>query len=80
MITAAQIKAARALLDWTQEHLADRAIISKSAVARLERGDVDTRTSTLKAVQEALEAAGIEFLADGGKGIGVRLNLTRRGG
>jgi predicted transcriptional regulator len=80
MITAAQIRAARALLGWTQDQLADRAIVSKSAVARLERGEVDSRTSTLKAVQDALEAAGVEFLADSGKGVVVRLGTPGRAG
>ena len=80
MITAAQIRAARALLGWTQDELADRAIVPKSAVARLERGEVDPRLSTLKAVRGALEAAGIEFLAGGGKGVIVRIGSPRRAG
>ncbi len=73
MITARQIRAARALLGWSQQQLADKAIVSVNALARLERGKVDPRLSTLAAVEKALTKAGIEFISGGGKGEGVRL-------
>lgn len=73
MITARQIRAARALLGWSQQQLADKAIVSLNAVTRLERGEVDTRMSTLMAVQKALTNEGIEFISAGEKGEGVRL-------
>jgi transcriptional regulator with XRE-family HTH domain len=73
MITPRQIRAARALLDWSQQQLADKAIISLNALARLERGVVDPRMSTLDAVERALIRAGIEFIPAGDKGEGVRL-------
>jgi transcriptional regulator with XRE-family HTH domain len=73
MITARQIRAARALLGWSQQELADRAIISLNALNRLERGEVDPRVSTLMAVHKALADAGVEFLPIGEKGEGVRL-------
>lgn len=73
MITARQIRAARALLGWSQQQLADRAIISLNALNRLEREEVDPRVSTLMAVHKALREAGVEFLSAGEKGEGVRL-------
>ncbi|MFT3810072.1 MAG: helix-turn-helix domain-containing protein [Micropepsaceae bacterium] len=73
MISPRQIRAARALLGWSQQKLADSAIVSVNAVTRLERGDVDPRVSTVVALQKALSKAGIEFLAAGDKGEGVRL-------
>lgn len=73
MITARQIRAARALLGWSQQALADQSVLSLNAVARLENGRADTRVSTLTAVQETLVRAGIEFLPAGMKGEGVRL-------
>ena len=73
MITARQIRAARALLGWSQQTLADRAVISLNALVRLESGRADTRISTLNAVQTALVRAGIEFLPAAAKGEGVRL-------
>lgn len=73
VISARQIRAARALLGWSQQQLADRAIISLNAVARLEKGIVDSRISTVQAVEAALSKAGVEFIARNEKGEGVRL-------
>lgn len=74
MISSRQIRAARALLGWSQQDLADRAIVSVNAIRKLEGGHVDPRWSTISAVKAALEAAGIEFqYADTTKGEGVRL-------
>jgi predicted transcriptional regulator len=73
MISPRQIRAARALLGWSQQLLADNAIVSVNAVARLERGEVDPRMSTLMAVHKALTEAGIEFLPADVRGEGVRL-------
>ncbi|HLO76593.1 MAG TPA: helix-turn-helix domain-containing protein [Magnetospirillum sp.] len=74
MISARQIRAARALLGWSQQELADKAIISVNAIRRLEGAQVDARMSTVAAVKAALEAAGIEFqFADATRGEGVRL-------
>lgn len=78
MITARQIRAARALLGWSQQQLADKAIVSINAVTRLERGEVDPRVSTLTAVEQALTKAGVEFIsADERKGEGVRLSSAK---
>ena len=74
MISPRQIRAARGLLGWSQQELADKAIVSVNAVNRLERGQVDPRVSTLTAVDKALGRAGVEFLAAGDKGEGVRLS------
>jgi predicted transcriptional regulator len=77
MITARQIRAARALLGWSQQHLADKAIVSLNALARLEKGVVDSRVSTVLAIQKALAKAGIEFLEADQKGEGVRLKSPK---
>lgn len=68
MITANQIRAARAYLGWSQNELADRAIVSASTVRFIENERVDPRASTLTAIRRALEKGGIEFLP----GEGVR--------
>ena len=73
MITARQIRAGRALLGWSQQELADRAVLSRNAVAKIERGEVDPRTSTLQAVRQVLEKGGVIFVAASGRlGEGVR--------
>jgi predicted transcriptional regulator len=77
MITSRQIRAARALLGWSQQQLADKAIVSLNAVARLENGVVDSRISTVQSVQRALVKAGIEFLDADQKGEGVRLKSPK---
>lgn len=70
MITPRQIRAARALLGWSQQDLADKVVVSVNTIARLERGEADTRSSTLRKVQIALELGGVEFTV---RGEGVRL-------
>jgi DNA-binding XRE family transcriptional regulator len=76
MITPGQIRAGRALLGWSQAVLADRAILSLSALIRLENGKSDARSSTVLAIQEALEKGGIEFIpGTDRRGPGVRLVL-----
>jgi predicted transcriptional regulator len=77
MITSRQIRAARALLGWSQQQLADKAIVSLNAVARLEKGMVDSRISTMQAIQKAFVRAGVEFLDADQKGEGVRLKSPK---
>ena len=77
MITPRQIRAARALLGWSQQRLADKAIISLNALARLEKGGVDSRVSTVLAVQKALTKAGVEFIDADQRGEGVRLRSPK---
>jgi predicted transcriptional regulator len=72
MVTPRQIRAARSLLGWSQQSLADKAVVSINALARLEKAKVDSRISTIRAVENALIRGGIEFLAAGQFGEGVR--------
>ncbi|WP_375567551.1 multiprotein-bridging factor 1 family protein [Oceaniradius stylonematis] len=71
MITARQSRAARALLGWTQETLADKARVSLTALKRLESGNrLEVYESTRDQVRRALEAAGVVLLAtDKGEGV-----------
>ncbi len=79
MITAAQLRAARALLGIDQRELAERSGLSLPTIQRMEasegviRGNVDS----LKKLVGALDAAGIELISDhavsSGGGRGVRL-------
>jgi predicted transcriptional regulator len=77
MITPAQIRAGRALLDWKQTELAERAGVSVISIKNVERGATDPRASTLKAIQSAFEDGGLVFLEpgdtrDGGPGLRLR--------
>lgn len=66
MITKYQIRAARSLLAWDQSDLAKASGLSLTSVATLEQGKASPRPSTWRAIQRALEDAGIEFLPDPG--------------
>ena len=71
MITGRQVRAARALLNWTQEMLAEKAVVALTALKRLEseRG-LPVHESTRDQVRRALEAAGIVFIeSDRGRGV-----------
>jgi transcriptional regulator with XRE-family HTH domain len=74
MLTPAQCRAARGLLSWNQQQLADAAGIGVATVRLFEAGKGKQRRSTLKLITQALEAAGVE-LTNGGQP-GVRLRKT----
>jgi len=79
MITSRQVRAARALLGWTQETLADKALIALTALKRLEsENNSPVREDTRHQVVKALEAAGIVFL-DSDRGQGILLVSNTRG-
>jgi transcriptional regulator with XRE-family HTH domain len=79
MLTSDQIRAARALLRWSAQDLADKADIGISTVQRMENaeGVPSASSKNLEAVQRTLEKAGVEFITENGGGPGVR--LRRRG-
>jgi len=61
VITRVQIKAARALLGWSQADLAEKAAVATSTLADFERGHRSPVPNNLDAIRSALEAAGISF-------------------
>jgi transcriptional regulator with XRE-family HTH domain len=71
MITARQTRAARALLGWTQETLAEKALVSLTALKRLESpNDLTVFESTYDQVRRTLEGSGIVFLtSEQGEGV-----------
>ena len=74
--TIRQVKAARALLGWSQGDLAQHSGVSEPTIARLEAEDglLGGRPDTAAKIIRALTEAGIEFLLKNGGGAGVRLN------
>ena len=75
LIYAAQIRAARGLLNWSQGELAECAGVSKQSVTRIENGMADPRFSTMTALNEAIRSAGVE-MAEDANGI-VQLSISR---
>ena len=78
MLTPAQCRAARGLIDWSQMDLAERAGVGIVTIRQLEAGNHEPRRATLDVVRRALEAAGVEFIAENGGGPGVRLRKMQR--
>lgn len=80
MVTTRQIKAARALLGWSQAILAQRSGVSEPTIARLEfeDGKLGGREGTAAKIRTAIEAAGVEFIEENGGGLGVRLRKRSR--
>lgn len=66
MITINQCRAARGLLDWTQQDLADASGLSKTAINNFEKGHSDIKNESLRAIRLAFESADIEFLEEDG--------------
>jgi transcriptional regulator with XRE-family HTH domain len=74
MITREQCRAARALLDWSQQDLAERAKVGLSTVRDFEKGRHTPHGPNIAAIIGTLEAGGVAFLPAGdGAGPGVRL-------
>lgn len=72
-ITAAHVRAARSLLDWTAQKLAMKAAVSFSSIRRLETDFGSVKQETVDAVLEALTAAGIRFTVDEAGAIAIAL-------
>ncbi len=65
-LTPQLVKAARALMDWQQKDLAHAAGLSLSAIKSFEHASPGTRQRTHRAIRDALESHGIDFLSSGG--------------
>ena len=80
MLTAAQMRAARALVGMEQRALAEASGVSLPTIQRMEasQGVVRGVIESLMKVMGALEAAGVEFInegaasSDGGRGVRLR--------
>jgi len=78
MITDAQCRAGRGLLNWSQQALAEAAGVGVVTIRQIEGGQTQPRRATLQAVRLAMEHAGIEFIPENGGGPGVRLRARQR--
>jgi transcriptional regulator with XRE-family HTH domain len=72
-ITPMQVRAARGLLDWSRDRLAETSGVPKRTLVRFEGAEAAPRQGTIDAIRAALEAAGVEFIDENGGGPGVRL-------
>jgi transcriptional regulator with XRE-family HTH domain len=77
MITPAQSRAARGLIEWSQEQLAQASHLGLSTIRDFEKGRRVPTHNNLAAIRRALEEAGVTFLTVGditSGGAGVRFN------
>jgi transcriptional regulator with XRE-family HTH domain len=73
MVTSAQLRAARALLNWSVRDLAERAGVHRNTISRIETEET-VGGHAISTLRQALEEAGVAFLdGDGELGPGVRL-------
>lgn len=74
LINARQVRAGRALLGWTQQRLADQALLAVNTLRAVEKGQRNSKDESVAAIRKALVKAGIVFISDGVMGEGVRLS------
>jgi transcriptional regulator with XRE-family HTH domain len=78
MLSPAQLRAARAIVGWSREELADESGMSPQAIREFELGSSDPKMGTVQKWKRALEAAGVAFLDETeSDGPGVRLKKVR---
>ena len=79
MFSPSQIRAARALVGWSQTDVAIGAGLSVPTVKRAEaEGGIRVSEDAMLAIGNALKKAGVEFIAENGGGAGVRLRKAKR--
>ena len=71
-ITAAQCRAARGLLAWSQEELATNALVSRATVADFEANARRPMRNNLASMRDCMFAAGVEFTDEKEGGVGVK--------
>jgi DNA-binding transcriptional regulator YiaG len=77
-MTPTQCRAARALLEMTQPVLAHEAGLGLSTIVDFEKKRRAVSDQAVKAIQDALERGGVEFIDENGGGPGVRLRKRQR--
>jgi transcriptional regulator with XRE-family HTH domain len=76
-LTAAQCRAARALIEWSQAQLSQSAGIDIQTIAEFERRARSPDETTRRRLRATLEAAGVILIAENGGGAGARLKFSR---
>ena len=77
-VTSAQVRMARAALDWTVRDLADATGLHRNTINNIEVGRYAGDPKTLDLIEKTLRSAGVEFIDENGGGPGVRLKKTTK--
>jgi hypothetical protein len=76
-LTAAQCRAARALIEWSLAQLSQSAAIDMQTIADFEKRFRAADETTRRRLRVTLEAAGVVFIGENGGGAGARLKFNR---
>jgi transcriptional regulator with XRE-family HTH domain len=76
-VTSAQVRMARAALNWTVRDLAEAAKLHRNTITNIETGKYAGDSATLEAIATVLTRAGVEFIDENGGGPGVRLRKQK---
>jgi transcriptional regulator with XRE-family HTH domain len=77
-VTSAQVRMARAALNWTVRDLAEATGLHRNTISNIEVGRYAGDQTTLELLEKTLKAAGIEFIEENGGGPGVRLRKSSK--
>jgi DNA-binding XRE family transcriptional regulator len=77
-VTSAQVRMARAALNWTVRDLAEAAGLHRNTITNIEVGRYLGDPVTLETIETALRRAGVEFIDENGGGPGVRLRHSKK--
>jgi transcriptional regulator with XRE-family HTH domain len=77
-VTSAQLRMARAALNWTVRDLAEAAGLHRNTITNIEIGRYTGDRKSLERIEFVLRKAGVEFLDENGGGPGVRLRKRGR--
>jgi transcriptional regulator with XRE-family HTH domain len=72
-VTSAQLRMARAALNWTVRDLAEATGLHRNTITNIEVGRYAGDQKSLEKIEAVLRKAGIEFINENGGGPGVRL-------
>ena len=78
IITGPQCRAARALIEWSVDHVARLSGVERQVIADFEARIADPGEETKRRLCSTLEQGGAVFIAENGGGVGVRLKYARR--
>jgi transcriptional regulator with XRE-family HTH domain len=77
-VTSAQVRMARAALNWTVRDLAKAASLHRNTITNIETGRYAGDLATLETIAAVLKRAGVEFIDENGGGAGVRLRMRHQ--
>ena len=77
-VTSAQVRMARAALNWTVRDLAEATHLHRNTITNIETGRYGGDAATLAVIESVLKRAGVEFIDENGGGPGVRLRKRQQ--